>query len=162
MRESDFSVFSVLKGLSTLLGYDLRLIDGRQTTPGRFTVHYRTRGQLKVGPTSITRRGICMGTKPDYKIRVISCEGFFGGGKKSGPVTQATFAAFFSSNTLRECVRVTGPQVPLYQSILPYCMVGALLYLADLKVSGNLGTKCPGKRCEMAPRFQATFESDKY
>jgi len=36
------------------------------------------------------------------------------------------------------------------------------IYLADSKVFGNLGAKCPGERCEMAPRFPDTFESDKY
>jgi len=35
------------------------------------------------------------------------------------------------------------------------------VYLADSKVFGNLGAKCPGERCEMAPRFPDTFESAK-
>ena len=37
-----------------------------------------------------------------------------------------------------------------------------LQYLAESKVSGNLGVKCSSERCEMAPSFPETFDSAKY
>lgn len=40
-------------------------------------VLYDTRGLTKVTSISITRRRICMWTKPDYEIRVISSEDFW-------------------------------------------------------------------------------------
>ena len=69
-------------------------------------VLYDTRGLTKVASISITRRRICMWTKPDYEIRVISSEDFWWG-------QVGTCVTRISMRLPGECVCATGPQIPL-------------------------------------------------